>query len=114
MVKALKLSEQELREQDKKFRERVLEVLLSKEQVSQLMLEKEKMLTATSKTPDLHHSNSSNSNLLNGNVSSSLAQILEVHPSNPPSIHDRSSSSVIDPNESGADTSYPTDTSSRK
>ena len=132
MVKALKLSDQEVREQDKRFRDRVLEVLLSKDQVSQLMLlQREKVMTAntnttTIRTPDLHHNNvssnvlnSSNSNLLNSNVSSSMAQILEVHPSssssstaNNPTIIDPSSSSSF--SEHGAEASHAPDTSSRK
>lgn len=132
-MKALKLSDQEVREQDKRFRDRVLEVLLSKDQVSQLMLmQREKVMTAntntttTIRTPDLHHNNvssnvlnSSNSNLLNSNVSSSMAQILEVHPSssssstaNNPTIIDPSSSSSF--SEHGAEASHAPDTSSRK
>jgi hypothetical protein len=150
MVKALKLSEQEVREQGKRFRERLLEVLLSKDQVSQLMLQREKVMTAntnnnatTTRTPDLHHINlssnvlnSSNSNLLNSNVSSSMAQILEVHSgsSNNP-LHDnnypgnnnnnnsnnnssRSSSKsnniIIDPSSSSSFSENGVDTSSRK
>jgi len=149
MVKALKLSEQEVLEQGKRFRERLLEVLLSKDQVSQLMLQREKVMTAntnnntttTTRTPDLHHINvssnvlnSSNSNLLNSNGSSSMAQILEVHSgsSNNP-LHDnnypgnnnnsnnnssRSSSKsnniIIDPSSSSSFSENGVDTSSRK
>jgi len=140
MVKALKLSEQEVREQGKRFRERLLEVLLSKDQVSQLMLQREKVMTAntnnnatTTRTPDLHHINlssnvlnSSNSNLLNSNVSSSMAQILEVHSgsSNNP-LHDNSNNNssrsssksnniIIDPSSSSSFSENGVDTSSRK
>jgi hypothetical protein len=148
MVKALKLSEQEVREQGKRFRERLLEVLLSKDQVSQLMLQREKVMTANTnnttatntRTPDLHHSNissnvinSSNSNPLNSNGSSSMAQILEVHPAgstnnpiqdnnyqgnNNTSNSSRSSSKsnniIIDPSSPSSFSENGADTSSKK